>query len=86
MFVANSAVLNLEHSTITLIGLGNTTIKLLDFFPTDIIIENSSYKTNVYAVPDYSVFFNFIMDTDVIQQNILTISESIFFNEKNIEK
>lgn len=82
MFVANSAVLNLKHSTITLIGLGNTAIKPLDFFSTDIIIGNSSYKTNVYAVPDYSVFFNFIIDTDVIQQNILTISESIFLTKK----
>lgn len=81
MFVANSAVLNLEHSTITLIGLGSTTIKPLDFFSTD-IIEFSSYKINVYAVTDYSVFFNFIIDTDVIQQNILTISESIFLTQK----
>lgn len=27
-------------------------------------------------------FFNFIIDTDVIQQNILTISESIFLTKK----
>lgn len=47
------AVSNIEHLTITLIGLGNITIKSLGFcFSTDIMIINSSYETIIYVVPD----------------------------------
>lgn len=67
-------ILNLEHSIITLTGLGNTVIKLLGFFATENMAEDSSYKFNVYVILDYFLYFDFIMYTDIIQQSISTIS------------
>lgn len=40
------------------------------------MIDYSSYKTNVYVEPDYSLSFDFSIVTDAKQQSILTISRN----------
>lgn len=46
---------------------------------------NSSYKTNVYVVPDYSLSFDFIIRTNVVQQIILTIFVNDITTHKNVK-
>lgn len=75
-------VSNLEHSTVTLSGLGNVVIKPLGFFRADIYIDNSSFNANVFVVPSDCLSYDCIIGTDVIKQSILTISG----NEISIEK
>lgn len=47
--------------------------------------NNSSYKTNVYVVPDYSLSFDFIIRTNVVQQIILTIFGNDITTHKNVK-
>lgn len=47
--------------------------------------NNSSYKINVYVVPDYSLSFDFIFRTNVVQQIILTIFIIDINTRKNVK-